>query len=164
MWFTNLGFSQDRGWEFHRVILDDIVVTNINGDYLAIVQDRDVAKIVRKLEYAASRHNVLDSPLYDGRDEEFRARLTGTKGFIDAYYDKEGKILSTSEKYNDIEIPEHIRYSVYEEFPDWSIDQVNYSVLYDIDKSVADKTYKVTVKKGNKTKKLKLDSEGSLKY
>ncbi|WMI64853.1 hypothetical protein RBH94_12380 [Aestuariibaculum sp. YM273] len=143
-------------------MLEDVVLVNINKDYLAKVQSTDVDNRLRRLELAASRHNVLNSPLYDGRDEEFRTRFTGSEGFIDAYYDREGVILSTSEKYKNITLPEHIENSLLNEYPDWMVDQTSYVVLYDKDKAT-EMTYKLLLKKGKESKKLKLDANGRSK-
>ncbi len=163
MWFVNLGFSQDRGWEFHGVILDDIVVTNINRNYLANVLEDDIANSIRELEIKAAQHDVSNSYKFDGRDEAFKVWHVGSEGYIGAYYDKEGVILSTVEKYKNVRLPKHIRNAVSVEFPDWLVDQSHYTVYYDRGKS-SDKTYKVLLRKGNNTRKLKLDSEGLMKY
>lgn len=155
---VNLGFSQNKT-HVEAVVLEDVILANINKDYLAVVQLNDVAKCVKKLELAASRHNVINSPLFDGREEEFKTRFTGAEGFIDAYYDKDGKILSTSEKYKNISLPMHIENSLKNEYPEWLVEQSVYSVFYDMNNET-EMSYKLLLKRGKETKKLKLDSNG----
>ena len=154
---TGLGYSQVT----QEVQLEDVVLTNINRDYLDKVQNKDVAESVKNLEHIASKHDISASSLYDGRDETFRSRFIGSKGFIDAYYNKDGVILSTLEKYKNIKLPEHIRNSVFIEFPEWLVDRSFYVVFYDKDK-YTEKTYKLLLKKGGKKKKLKVDSNGMI--
>ncbi|MBD0830897.1 hypothetical protein [Aestuariibaculum sediminum] len=159
---TSLGFSQNIIGGIEEVKLADVYLSNINADYLAKVQDENTAKSVKHLENIASRHKITESHKYDGRDDEFKTRFEDANGFINAYYDKDGKILSTSEKYKNIKIPDEVKNTIYSKFPDWSVDNFVYVVYYDSDKDAV-KTYQLILRKDNKKKKLKLDHNGNIK-
>ncbi|MFC4721607.1 nicotinate-nucleotide adenylyltransferase [Geojedonia litorea] len=160
---TSLGFSQNKNEETEEVKLEDVVVsTNVNLEYLSKVQDKTMSEHVKSLENEASRFDVKTTDKFDGRRESFKTIFRGTKGYIIATYDKEGKIIKTSEKYKDIKLPVPVRNSLFIEFPDWDVDNTTYVVSY-YDKKDPKKVYKVEINKKNNIKTLKIDSDGTIK-
>ena len=157
---TSLGFSQNKNSEVELVNLNDVVITSANMRYLAKVQDQSVSEHVKILENEASTCNVYQLPGFDGRKESFKTIFRGTKGYIIATYDNNGNILKTSERYHDIKLPVKVRKSLFKEFPDWSVNDITYSVSYRIDQD-AKKVYKIQIEKENLKKTLKIDSDGN---
>ena len=158
---TSLGFSQNVNSETEVVKLDDVVLTTANMNYLSIVQDNTLSDHVKSLENDAARFNVKKSPKFDGHKESFKTIFRGTKGYIIATYDNNGNIVKTSERYHDIKLPVPVRKSLFSEFPDWSVNDITYTVSYRIDKDPS-KVYRIQIEKDNLKKSLKIDSDGNV--
>ena len=167
---TTLGFSQEKYSVIDGIKLRDVIIsqtsdnevlkTNINYSYLEKVQDISTSEQVKELESVASRFNVMELPQFDGRNESFKTLFRGTKGYIIATYDRNGKILTTKEHYNDVKLPKPMIKSVLSQFPDCNFLKVVYNVSYKDQKDVK-KIYRVQIMNNNATKNLKLVSEGN---
>jgi len=157
---TSLGLSQNVNSEVEVVNLNDVVLSKANLNYLSKVQDNTVSDHVKSLENDVARFDITESPKFDGRKESFKTIFRGTKGYIIATYDNKGNVLKTSERYQDIKLPVPVRQSLFREFPDWSVNNITYSVSYRIDKD-AKKVYKIQIEKDNLKKTLKIDSDGN---
>ncbi len=158
---TSLGHSQNVNSEVEIVKLDDILLSNVNMDYLEKVQDKTISEPVRLLENKASRFNVTKLPEFDGRKESFKTIFKGSKGFIIAIYDNNGKILTTLERFRDVKLPRPVITTVLKKYPKWTFWKNSYFVSYHSDKG-AQKVYRVQVRKGNMKKSLKIDSDGNI--
>lgn len=166
---TTLGFSQERNSKVEEVQLKDVIVTNtkravpltnINFSYLNEVQDKTTSKFVKALESVASRWNVMESPLYDGRDESFKTIFRGTKGYIIATYDRNGKILTTQERYRDIKLPKKLVKSILMEYPESHFLKVVHYISYDHEKLLK-KTFRVKIMNDDQKRNLKILSDGN---
>ena len=147
---TSLGFSQNTNGKIKREKLNDIVITNVNFNYLQL------------LETEAAMYNVNDESEFDGRNEPFLITFRGSKGFIIAAYDKNGKIIQTTEKYKDIRISKNLAESVLKQFPKSSFLKAYYTVNYDSQKQV-EKSYKLKIKQGNIIKNLRINVNDNAK-
>jgi hypothetical protein len=164
---TTQGFSQKKG-EAENVKLQDVLVTqtktdlptiNINYSYLDEVQDKTTADAVMALESVASRYNVVDLPGFVGSQDSFKTIFRGSKGYIIATYNSEGKILTTIERYRDIKIPKKMVKSILLEFPDSHFLKVVHTLSYSQGKDVK-KVYRVRILNDNETKNLRFTSRG----
>ncbi|MCK5402026.1 MAG: hypothetical protein KAJ28_10370 [Flavobacteriaceae bacterium] len=160
--FTSLSYSQVKD-EVRQVELETISITNINKSYLDRVQDATMSVHVKLIENRASKCNITTSPKYDGRDKPFIAVFKSSKGSIVATYDNKGKILTTTERFKNIKLPDPVRISVFKNHPNWALLSVTYSVSYHFDKDVR-KVYKVKIGNGNLKKNLKIDFSGDIIY
>ncbi|TXD80820.1 hypothetical protein ESY87_20040 [Subsaximicrobium wynnwilliamsii] len=104
---------------------------------------------VSLLENEAARFNVLGASEFDGRNKPFTTIFRGSKGYIIATYNNNGKLLKTTERYKDIKLPKYIVKSVLSQYPDCHLLKVVYTVDYDHQKEV-EKTYKIQIMKDNK--------------
>lgn len=169
MGLTTLGFSQEKYSVIDGIKLRDVIIsqnnnsmdllTNINYSYLDKVQDISTSEQAKELESVASRFNVMESPEFDGRNESFKTIFRGTKGYIIATYDNNGKILTTQERYSDVKLPKPMIKSVLAKYPDSEFLKVVHNVSYNHQNAVK-KIYKVQIMSNNSTKNLKLVSEG----
>lgn len=154
---TNLGFSQSKNGQVKEVKLEDVVITDANFNYLEKVQGKEAADYVSLLQNEAAKFNVLESPEFDGRKEDFSTVFRGSKGYIIANYDNTGKILNTTEWYHGIKLPINIRKSVLKEYPNSGLLKVVYTVNYN-DKMEVEKTYKIQILTNKTKKNLKISS------
>ena len=152
---TSFGFAQEPKKETREVVLEEVTVTSPNFTYLNAVQDDQTPVRVRSLERKAASFDLKESPVYNNIEEVYEIFFSNQNGRIVAYYDDEGKILSSFEKFQDIVLPKSIRESVYEAYPDWKVNGNTYVVSYYKDRGVK-KTYHFQVEKDRVKKNLKL--------
>ena len=157
--FASLTFAQDRPSDDRTVELEGVVLTAPNYAYLAEVQDEASSDIFKKLESKAANFDIKESPMYNKIDKAYEVFFSNSKGKIVATYDENGKILSAFEKFGDVIVPDPIRNTVYQAYPDWKMNSNKYVVTYYHDKG-AKKTYHFQIEKNNKKKNLKLTWEG----
>lgn len=154
---TSLGFSQNTNSETQDVQLEDVVISNINLSYLEKVQDIGLADYVKFLEKEASVFDVRGFVELDSRKRTFIVMFKSAKGYIIADYDRNGKILKTSERYKNIALPKNLIIAVFKKYPESSLLKVAYSVEYDYQKAVK-KTYKIQIMNNGKKRNLKIRS------
>ncbi len=158
---TSLGFSQNTNIEIEELNLDDVAISNTNFNYLEKVQDIALPVSVTSLENDASVFNVRGLPEFDGRKDPFRVTFKGNKGHIIADYDRYGKIVKSSERYDNIALPVDLVKAVLIQYPKSTFLKVAYSVDYEDSKSV-EKFYKVQISKDGKIRDLKIKPGGIL--
>ena len=158
---TSLGFSQNKHGKIKEEKLNDVVISNVNFNYLEKVQDSTTADFVKILETEASNYNVLKSKTFDGRNDDFEIIFRGTKGLIIATYDNNGKILKTSESYKDFKISNCLRNSVLKQFPNSSFLKVAYTVNYNNQNHV-EKNYNIKIRQDNKVKNVKISFDNNV--
>jgi len=159
--FTSLSFAQNTKSEVQEIQLKDVVVSNTNLNYLEKVQDKEMSDHVKSLEMQASMFDLKGTPKFDGRKASFKTIFRGRKGYIIATYDRNGKILKTSERYRDIKLPKNMIKSILSQYPNSDFIKVTYTVNYNHQKDV-EKTYKIQIMKENLVKNLKISSDGNL--
>ena len=163
MGLANLGFAQNSdiaSAESPNLISSTSVKSSRNSDYLTKINDRYNSDDLLILEKKVSEYDVTRSTNFDGRTKTFTVKFVATKGAIEAIYDENGIILSTTEKFKDVNLPVPVRHTAFNLYPDWQISGNVYSVNYYRNKD-AEKTYKLKLTKGKKKTVLYLDSEGN---
>ena len=154
---TSLGFSQNPDNEMDEIQLEDVVVTSVNLNYLEEVKEIGISENVTSLENEASVFDVKSLDDFDGRDAPYKVKFIGTKGYIIADYNKNGKIIKTSERFSNIALPKSLIKSIVSQYPESQFLKVVYTVEYDILKD-AEKTYKVKIMDNGKKRNLKINS------
>lgn len=140
--------------------LSEVVVKAVNYKYLNATDSKEVAIPVRLLERKAASYNVQDKDFYAEDDYQFYTIFfTIPDGAIVAAYNPEGKIIKTFEKFKNTSLPNAVSAAVYERFPNWTIVSDVYQVTYNERRGV-NKTYKLKLKNGEKTMKVKINESG----
>ena len=152
--FLNLSFSQVKEEK-----LEEVVVTAVNYKYLSSVAGKDVAFPVKLLERKAAAWNPKESDLYEDEYDFYTISFFIPQGKIVAAYDRNGKILRTIEKFKNVKLPDAVRNAVVDRFPGWDIVEDAYLVKFNDDKGTS-KKYKVKLKNGDQTIKVKLNEDG----
>ncbi|MBT8188274.1 MAG: hypothetical protein HKP38_00380 [Croceitalea sp.] len=135
--------------------LKGITVRPLNISYLRNVMDHRMPELVTALENKAARFNIFESPVYDGKFDAYEVMFTQEKGTIIATYNKDGKIMQSTERFKDFTLPDFIRNEIYQEHPGWTIHSDAYLVSYFYDKEVK-KVCRVQLRKDGQRKNIKI--------
>ena len=142
--------------------LPEVVVRAVRYKYLNAVDHKDLAQPVKLLERRAAAYDIKSTDYYEEDYDTYFVSFYLPEGQILASYDKNGKLLTTAEKYNDISLPIAVRTAIVTRFPGWEITKDNYRVDYYEGRSVI-KIYKVLLENGDKRMRVKLDESGNFK-
>jgi hypothetical protein len=95
---------------------------------------------------------------FDGK-ESYLLLLEVEDGFLSATFNKNGKLVSVVEKFENVKLPEKVRNSLAEKFPEWKMMKDKF--LY-VQKrgEVKRKEYKIIMKKDNKIRRLIMNEDG----
>ena len=155
---TIQSYSQDIKTEE----LSEVTVVATNYKYLNNVNSQEVASIpVQLLERKVASFDVKNSDFYQDDYDLYRITFYIPEGKILAAYDRDGKIIRTVERFNDINIPNAVKKSVYKRFPNWTITKDIYMVSYS-DKKGSKKTYKLNLENGDEVIRIKADEDGNI--
>ncbi|MBT8301335.1 MAG: nicotinate-nucleotide adenylyltransferase [Maribacter sp.] len=139
--------------------LSEVVVTAVNYKYLNATDSKEVAIPVKMLERKAAAFNVENAEFYSDDFDFYTVSFIIPEGKIVAAYNTEGEIVRTIERFEDIKLPSAVRDAVADRFPNWEIVNDVYRVTYN-QKKGADKSYKLKLKNGDKTMRVKVDDKG----
>ena len=141
--------------------LSEVTVYATNYKYLNNVDSGEVASIpVSMLEKKVAAFNLKDSDFYSDDYDYYQIQFYIPEGKILAAYDKDGNILRTVERFDDITLPVSVRDAVADRFPGWTITKDVYLVNYH-QKKGANKTYKLKLENGDETLRVKIDQMGN---
>lgn len=144
------------------VTLPEVEVSAKNYKYLDDVRDPSAAPAVQMLERYATSYNIRSSDFYEDEYDNYFISFFIPNGKILAAYDKEGNILRTVEKYENIALPSAVAQSVAKNYPGWKITKNAYLVNYHNDQGVMKKEYKIVLEKGNEGMRIKTDENGKI--
>lgn len=148
---------------FAQVItLPEVEVSAKNYKYLDKVEGASVAQPVQLMERYATTYDVRDSEYYEDEYDNYFISFYIPKGKILAAYDKDGNILRTVEKYENVKLPLEVSKSMAKEYPGWKITQDAYLVHYHNELGVTKKEYKLVLEKGNDRIRIKTDENGNI--
>ncbi len=167
---TNLSYSQnlvskiettgDLEAEYSTIPLSK-TISLLNIPYLHKIENETKPSNIRQLELMAFKYKINKYYTFNNNSQPITIKFKWFKNYIIARYNRDGKILSTYEEFQDFEIPEHILKSISLVYPNWSIIDNLYQVSYS-SKSGVKMRYKIKIRKGNLRKNIKIDSDGNL--
>ena len=138
--------------------IKEIVISAVNYKYLNAVDNSNVAIPVQRLQNAVAMFDLKNSDFYEDEYDLYRVRFYIPEGQILAAYNSEGRLLRTVERFKDIALPNEVASAVFDRFPGWEITNDVYLVRFTEDE--AKRVYKLTLKNGNKTMRVKIDPYG----
>jgi hypothetical protein len=144
---------------FAQETLPEVTVVATNYKYLKSVGGKEVAQPVQVLQRAAAAYDVKKADYYEDDYESYFVSFYIPEGQILAAYDKNGKLIRTAEKYENVKLPSTVTNAVESRFPNWKISKDVYQVTYYEEKG-ADKKYKLLLENGNKRMKVKVNEAG----
>lgn len=158
---TSLGFSQDQS-NIQKENLEEVVVTPLNLEYTKNVQDDNTPEKARLLENKAARFDITELDIFDKSFEAYEVMFRNTDGTIIATYDGKGKIIQSTERFDNVALPKHVVKSVLKDYPNWKIHKDSYLVSYYEGKK-SKRIYKIQIRNGSQKKNLKIDSQSLMK-
>lgn len=133
---------------------------DVNCEYLDAIESIEVAKSVKLLEKEVTLFNLKDAEFYSDEFENYKVSFKCLKGNISATFDKDGKILTAVERFQNVRLPSSVYKSIIRKFPSWKIAEGNYKVSYNAKNGFAKKIYKIKLENETKERIVKLDSYG----
>lgn len=140
-------------------VLPEVTVVATNYKYLKSVGGKEVAQPVQMLQRTAAAYDVKKQDYYEDDYDSYFVSFFIPEGQILAAYDRNGKLIRTAEKYENVKLPSSVTGAVATRFPNWKISKDTYKVTYYDDKGT-DKKYKLLLENGNKRMKVKLNEAG----
>lgn len=151
--------TQFYAQEINDGMLPEVVVHATNYKYLNSVDNSEATVPIQLLQDMAAKFDIKSSEYYVDGDYLYRVYFYIPDGKIVAAYDRNGKILYTIEKFKNVALRDDVASSVAERFPGWKIAKDVYFVKYST-KSGAQRQYKIVLKNGKKTIRVKVDEDG----
>ena len=139
--------------------LSEVVVTAVNYKYLSSTDAEEIPIPVKLLKRKVAAYDVTQSELYEDDYPFYTVSFYIPEGKIVAVYDEEGNIIKTIERFKDLELPKEVETALKKRYKGWEVVEDVYLIEYNNKKGV-NRTFKVTLKKGRKTQKVKLDETG----
>ena len=137
-------------------------VISINYKYMDAIDDDYIPTHIQKLKDEVLNYNHEElATLYDNEDERYNVSFDIPEGKIVVAYDKNGKIIKTFEKYNNVRLPLVVMQAVSERFPNWQIVEDVYLVKYHNENDSLLKLYKIKIKNADKLLTIKTDEIGT---
>ena len=153
--FASQGICQDP----QPIELSEVIVKPVNYRYLDQVDSRLAAVPVKMLERKVASYDVREQDFYQDEYDYYTVSFFIPEGRIVAVYDQQGNVLRTIEKFKDIKLPDAVIDALAKRFPNWEVVSDVYRVKYN-DAKGAKQTYKLRLKNGDKTMRLKIDEKG----
>jgi hypothetical protein len=100
---------------------------------------------------------VRNSSKFESRREPFKTVFKSNKGFAEVTYDNLGRVIAVEKRLKDVVLPSQITKVVFKRYQDWTIVQNKFRMSYKQGTDVK-KTYELTIKKGNETKRIRVNA------
>jgi hypothetical protein len=152
---TTQFYAQDTG-----EMLPEVDVRATNYKYLNSVDNTEAAIPVQMLQKQVAQFDLKSSEFYEDDSDFYRVYFYIPEGTIVAAYDRDGDVLYTIEKFNNVSLPSEVRDAVALKFPGWEIQKDVYRVNYS-EKKGAKHRYKLVLSNGVETTRVKVDENGT---
>lgn len=148
---------------FAQETLPEVRIVSLNYKYFKSIYDSTAAQPVRMLERRAASFDLKNSEFYEEEYDNYFVSFYIPEGEILAFYDKEGKIIHTAEKFKNIALPKAVTEAVASRFPQWSVSKDVYLVNYLGESREPRKLYKLLLENGSKRLRIKTNDKGEIK-
>ena len=134
------------------------VVANYN--YIEATNTTTEALPVQKIQGKVSDYKANNQAIDEYGDVAYSISFYNSDGKVLADYNTEGKILRTTEKYKNVRLPLEVLQAIATEFPNWMILEDTYHVIYESDKGITRKIYKIKLMNNDKVLNVKTNHTG----
>lgn len=139
--------------------LSEVVVLAVNYKYLNSMDNSEAAIPVQMLERKVAAFDIQEQDYYIDDYDYYTVSFFIPDGKIVAVYSPEGEVLRTIEKFENTKLPKDVNKALVERFPNWEIVSDVYRVNYS-DSKGSSKTFKIKLKNGDKTMRVKMNEKG----
>jgi len=122
----------------------------INEEYAGQFSSNPIAYVKKNFdiqEFIAS----IESKNFDSFEVNFKS----TKGFLNAFYDKKGNLVSTFQQFKDIYVPKEIRENLYSKYKGWSMVKNKYVASGKLDR-IDKAEYRIRLERGKEHQNIKI--------
>jgi hypothetical protein len=138
--------------------LPEIVIKKAGADFSVYVPDKNPDSSVRRVE---EKFVAFDLGKDNEGSEEYLIIMQIKKGTLAATYNENGKLIRVVENYKNVTLPNQVIYSVYKQFPGWTI--VNDKFVYTQEEGdIIQKQYNIKIKKDNDVRRLVVRPNGEI--
>ena len=141
-------------------VLPEIVIRAANYKYLDAVNVEQAAQPVNMAQQAAAAYDMKGQEFYEDEYDKYFVSFIIPEGKILAAYDKDGTLLRTAERYNEIALPLKVSQAVADKYPGWYVSEDVYLVNYQATEGMTRKLYKLLLENGNKRMRVKISDTG----
>ena len=151
-------FSQSVENELKSDELPTVVIKKAGEDFSVYLPDRNPDLRVRDMQKKFIGYNLGKTE--EGYDE-YLVLFEGEDASLAATYNEKGKLIRVVERYERVQLPRAVIFSVYKEFPGWTI--VHDKFFYtQSNGDVVKKQYNLKLKKEKDIKRIIVDPNGSI--
>lgn len=145
--------------EIKAIELPEIIITRAGKDFSIYFPEYNTEDLkIKAMQDAFIGYDLGKD--YEGY-EDYLVIMTMKDASLAATYNEKGKLTRVAEKYNNVKLPHAVIYSIYREYPGWSI--VNDKFLYtQEDGDIVKKQYNIKLKKDNKTRRIVVTENGAI--
>ena len=137
------------------------VELSTNYAYLNANNSDNTPIAVKRLVNEVLTFDEGNTDVYIDDNGEFNVSFYIPEGQIIAAFNKEGEILRTFERYNNIRLPLEVLQMIATRFPNWAVVGDTYLVSFHSEKDITKKLYKITLKNQDKVLNIKTDEKGN---
>ena len=130
---------------------------DLNEEYLTEVHENAAQEEVKFLSGIVAKYDVRNSSKFEAKRKPFKTIFKSNKGFAEVTYDNLGRVIAVEKRLKDVALPSQISKVVYKRHQDWTIVKNKFSMSYKQGSDV-EKTYELTLVKGNEKKKIKINA------
>ncbi|TXE10842.1 hypothetical protein ES711_02770 [Gelidibacter salicanalis] len=155
--FTKMANDANPG---NEVALKEVVVSSLkNAHYFNLVNDPTAPSQAKHLEYEVGKYDIKSATVYSKNINNYEVKFESNYGSILASFSGEGELLNSNEKFEGIRLPEVVRISLRDTYPDWRLNTTEYRVKYNLNKDIK-RLYEVQLIKDGQKMNLKVDCNG----
>lgn len=151
----NIGLKEG---ELKMEELPAVVIKNAGKDFSVYLPDRNPDKNVRALQEKFISYDLGKD--YKGYDS-YLVILESPKGSLSATYNQHGKLTSVIENYENVQLPAKVIYSIYKEYPGWTIVKDKF-LYHQKEGDIQKKEYNLKIKKDNTVRKIVIKPNGEI--
>lgn len=156
-----LGFTTQ--FTFSQVEELPAVSLDVNEKYLNAVESEVEPIKVRLLEKEVAYFNLKASDFYNEDVPIYKVYFHIPEGRIMAFYNQDGEIINTIEKFQNVDLPESVITALAERYPLWTVSKDRYVVHYNDVTGVTKNEFKVKLKNGDRRLTVNVNHNGDFK-
>lgn len=154
-----LGLTMSAFAQVRTEKLSEVEVLGVNFAYISKLNVDEPSLPVKTLHEKVAAYDLFNNGTYNPEYDAHYISFFIPEGYILASYNNDGELISTAEKFKDVQLPDHVKDVVMMQYPGWVIESDVYNIKYHF-KTGIDRKYRITIANNGKKKVLKIDAEG----
>ncbi len=136
---------------------EQIIANAKNNHYFEMTKVQSSSVVIRQMQKEAADYDVKNASIYDNSEKATYLVIFKNKGNkLIARYDRNGRVLSTMERYKNVALPTNLKVAITKKYPEWVFGQNGCNFSYNRSKGLQ-KNIKLQLKQGKSRKTLKIN-------